>query len=328
MNKFSTITIVLTLIGSNAFSSDLTSKNPSSAESLFSSSCDINDATGAVNRIVLENLIGFPFDSNTVDEKTQRLINGTFSSYLHVIEDNIIDLYWSGSLTQEKRAESLNKIIQNNHKKMNHLPLEGIMNLSALSTQEPEIDITKLFASFMVCGAKGLITDIIPFLEYSRVFVGDEFLALGFRGAVVSWSQVEQEPEKPLPPELRLAFWPVANAILKNPDVSLPLMIDAVKDKNLRIDLRLRAASFINTLDPDIINDELLLSCEKEIQEKLLCIKNDGIKWRHSLAYVQDGNFMFRKNRNEILRKRLHLPENVDMKQIREQMDKSQWGEY
>ncbi len=261
MNKFLALIIVSIVIGSNAFAGDQIAKDHPSAESLFSASSDINDATGAVNRIVLENLIGFPFDSDTVDEKTQRLIKGTLSSFLHVIEDNIIDLYWSGSLTQEKRTESLNKIIQNNYKKMKHLPLEGIMNLPALSTQEPEVDITKLFASFMVCGAKGMITDIVPFLEYSRVFVGDDFLALGFRSTVVSWSQVEQEPEKPLPPELRLIFWPAANAILKNPDVSLPLMIDAVKDKNLRIDLRLRAASFINTLDSDIINDELLHSC-------------------------------------------------------------------
>ncbi|MBN2326899.1 MAG: hypothetical protein JXR73_07080 [Candidatus Omnitrophica bacterium] len=325
MLKLSTIFILSSMSAIHLFGDTQTEKGQPSAASLFSATYDISDATSGVNRVISEKLLGFPFDLTGIDQKTQQLIQGVHSDSLHGVQDEILDLYWSGSLSEGKLSETMKNTIANNFSLIRKLPLEGTMNLAAFMTQEPQSDIKKLLAAFMICGIVGMIPDIIPFLECSNVCVGDAFLALGYRPFISGSSQIEQDPGKPLPPEQRLTFWPASNAILKNPDISLPLLIETVKRTDIRTDIRLRAASFINTLEPDLINDGFIQSCDQELQKQLAAIRENGIKWRHSLKFTDEE---FIKKHNAILRKHLNLPPEVDMKQIRKEMDEHEWGKY
>jgi len=299
-----------------------------SAESVFNP--PEPSKAGIANWALIEQVMGFPFNLDGIDEKNAALIRGAYSTYLGAMEIAVSHCYETGDLASGRREAYVEKLIRDNFAKMKNLPLQGTMNGQALAACEPEVDTIQLMAAFMICGKFQYIPDIVPFLECANVYVGDTYLAFGYRGYIAGWSQVITQPDQPLPPEKRLHFWPAAHAILANPEVSLPLLRDAVLRRELRNDLRLRAAAFINTLDPEYIQPEWLAECEESIREQVLCIKEKDLNWRYSWIYSSidpcDPDEEFKQD--ERLRKLMKLPADVNMRVLRKQMEEHDWGPY
>jgi len=298
--------------------------NSPSAESVFNP--PEPSKAGIANRAVIEQVMGFPFDLVGIDEKNAALVRGAYSTYLGAMEKAITNVYKEGDLVSGRREAYVEKIIREQYAKMKNLPLQGSLNGHALATREPDADTIQLMAAFMICGKFQYIPDIVPFLECANVYVGDDYLAFGYRGVMVSWSQVITQPDQPLPPEKRLHFWPAAHALLANPEVSMPLLRDAVLRGDLRDDLRLRAATFIQTLDPECIQPEWLADCDASIREKILCIRDHELKWRDT--FIDPCNQENTIRHQELLRKILKLPADTNMKEVRKQMDEHLWGPY
>ncbi|MFB3788906.1 MAG: hypothetical protein ACE15F_21305 [bacterium] len=328
MKKFVYLISGFVLICGVVYSISSTESDEPSAESVFNS--PQYSKAGIANWAIIEQVMGFPFDLDGIDEKNAALIRGTYSTYLGAMGIAISRCYEAGDLASGRREEFLEKLIRENYAKMKNLPLQGTMNGQAFASKEPEVDTIPLMAVFMICSQFQYIPDIVPFLECANIYVGDTYLAFGYRGYIAGWSQVITQPDHPLPPEKRLHFWPAAHAILTNPGISLPLLRDTVIRRDLRNDIRLRAASFINTLDPEYINPEWLSECEESIREQVLCIKEKGLNWRYIWRYPSidpcDPDEEFKQD--ERLRQLMKLPADVNVRELRKQMEENDWGPY
>lgn len=298
-----------------------------SASSTINSASSASQAEAIAYEMVVNKLFGFPFDLEGVDEKNARLLRGYSNSNYSGLKSKLVKLYKSGGLENKNRKDTVRKIFKKAIQEGKY-PIEGMTDLNAFHTDNPSLDVEEIVAGFIVAGKFAEFEDIVPFLEFSQVFYGDDLAAFGHRIMIVSLSQLELDPDQPLAPEQRLNFWPAANAILKNPDASLPLLMEAVQRRDLREDLRLRAVSFINTINGELINEDLLKNCEGSFRAKAYCIKEKNIKWRHPVYNVCKEKTEKDRQKDEMLLKKLNLDKNTDVKALREEMDRYRWGKY
>lgn len=265
----------------------------------------------------VKQIFGFPFD---------REGNSVANQNFHPVQEKLMEFCKTGVLEETKRQAVLSKILKNALER-GRFPIEGKSDFNALSTQNPNIDVIELTAALIAAGRYKDIDDIVPFLEFSQIFYGNINLAFGHPLFILNFAALESQPNQPLPPEKRLTYWPAANALLKNQDVSVPILTTAVNRRDLRKDLRLRAASFLNTINPVLI-DEDLLKVNPDIKDELSCIKDRGIKWRHSIYQLCRNETEKERQRKEILRLKLGLPEDADIKEVQKNIDQDLWGQY
>lgn len=298
-----------------------------SAEKQFLKKPPEIDRNDAVNAEVLRNVIGFPFSVDGLDAKTQKFMKSAHNNELIGIKKEILEAYWNNHLSEENRLGYLRETIQRNYAKAADVTLDDIMNRHALASRVPEMNPDELLAAFILSSRTGEIADIIPYLFFSNIYVGDDYFAFGYPGVMISFSQAESIPDTPLPPEKRLAFWPAANAILKNPSITVPMLIETVKDKNIHRDLRLRAATFLNTIDAKTLRDRIGRE-PADLQKEIQSILDDDIRWRHSLYRIGYFDRHDPVAYYELKRKQMKLPPDADVKTILKEMDQYLWGSY
>ncbi|MEW6238307.1 MAG: hypothetical protein AB1656_23225 [Candidatus Omnitrophota bacterium] len=283
-----------------------------------------------INQEILKTLVGFPIDLSEInaDEKLKERRFKSQNHEYYLMTDEILKMYWSGSLVKEKRDTYLQSIFTEEFRKKSHFPIKGIKNLMAVYYRNPdEIDSLRVLAAIFASGQLGAIQDIKPYLEYATVFVGDSQLATGFLSFVYSIDMADI-PEVKITPSQRLKYWPSACAIFNNTNAAVPKLLDAVKDKNLREDLRLRSAAFINTIDPSVIDQELLDGLEPAMAEKVQCIKKKSLKWRHMLYNVCEDTSERDKKDEQLHKKSMAIPDGMTVEEARKIADEDIWGKY
>ncbi|MBI1388766.1 MAG: hypothetical protein GC154_10000 [bacterium] len=156
----------------------------------------------------------------------------------------------------------------------------AIQNFFAIQSALPDVDCAWLFATFYLCQAKKAIPDIETALEYALIFVGKDDDALETNYFLTSFiAATGDKSSQSLPPEKRQCHWPAANLILSNPDQSIPLLIDAVKNRRMDEHLRLRAAAFLYQLSPKALG-KAAADLETDIARQILCIRMHSISWK------------------------------------------------
>ncbi len=278
---------------------------------------------------ILKTLIGFPYDRNGVDKIVEMRLGSIKNLENGIVSREILAMYWSGSLVKEKRDDYLSSLLKEEMTKKNRFPIEGMNGLMAVSSKDPErINPARVLAAILISGCIGSIQQIEPYLEFSTVYIGDDSLATGSLPMFSKLWDNTIDAYQTIIPDQRLKFWPSAFAILKNQEQSVPKLISALQDKNLREDLRLRAASFLNTIDPNILDQELLESLEPNIATQVQCIKDKLIKWRHSIRNVCKEKTERQKQRERKIREKLNIPDNVSLDELKRQDEKLIWGNY
>lgn len=217
--------------------------------------------------------LGFPFN----DAKRLR-----YNGFSYIIGKRIDDFQKSLLLEESKRANSLHNIIDINWKRGKKYPIEGMNNFGALQDAEREMDVASLLASFVVAEKTGEIVNIVPYLEFVNVYFGSKSEALP--GLFIT-SFAEEDWNSKLTIEQRQAFWPASQAILKHPEVSVPLLFEALENKSLHEVLRLRAAGFLKELDRGIL-DEALPNLEDWLVEKINCMIEAQGSWSGVTQYI------------------------------------------
>ncbi|MEW6238308.1 MAG: hypothetical protein AB1656_23230 [Candidatus Omnitrophota bacterium] len=306
-----------------------------SIEKMLENSKKMPTESDIVNQEILKALVGFPIDLSEIDAD-ENAKNSNFRSALNheysSLSGEILKMYWSGSLVKEKRDAYLQSIFTEEFRKKSHFPIQGFNNLMAVYYRNlDEIDSLRVLTAIFVSGQLGAIQDIKPYLEYATVFVGDFKLATGMN--ITYSTSMDMLPDIKLTPSQRIKFWPSACAIFNNTNTAVPKLLDAVKDKNLREDLRLRAAAFINTIDPSVIDQKLLENLEPAMAEKVQCIKKYSLKWRHMLDNVcedtsERDNKLFNPQIPKHLKNSVTIPPNLTVGEARKMEDEYFWGKY
>ncbi|MGC9328777.1 MAG: hypothetical protein ACP5I1_14170, partial [Candidatus Hinthialibacter sp.] len=124
-----------------------------------------------------------------------------------------------------------------------------------------------------------------------------------------------------------LKFWPASDAIIANAEKTIPKLIDVIKNMDVNKTIRLRAATFLNTMDVNqlqAIMDQEAIDLRSEIQS----ILDQDIRWRHSLAMIGYFDRHDPTAYYELKRKQMKLPPDADVKIILKEMDECLWGKY
>ncbi len=224
------------------------------------------DECNQIVNVAEELKLGFPFNDTT------RL---RYNGFSYIIGKEIQNLKQSNLIEKENRASTLHNVINLNWKRGKNYPIEGMNNFAALQEVEKDIDVASLLAAFVIARDNGDISDVVPFLEFVNVYFGSNSEALP--GVFVS-SMAEEHFNSKLTHEQRRAFWPAEQAILKHPNVTVPLLLEALKNKALHQVLRLRAAAFLVKLDRPIL-DEALSNLDDWLVEKIHCLIEAEGSW-------------------------------------------------
>lgn len=280
-----------------------------------------------VNDALASKILGFPFnyDDFSGNERIYMKINAE----IRQVKEAFLDMYWSGNLEETKRNDYLRDIVQENMKHVK--PLKGEVNLYAFRTQNPNTDPEQLIAVLLLYSRLGGIDDIIAFLELSKLKFGEDASAGAKQYYRTRFSNNRFNFFEKGTPEQRLVLWPAANAIIKQPTETVPLLLNAIKDPDLRIDLRYRAATFINTLNPDFLDEDLLNVCDNDFAENIRTLKKYKIKWRENLpapdrefeAYFQEIDV-----RMKHYMKARHGVEIENYFLLKKEEEAAMWGQY
>ncbi|MBI1391084.1 MAG: hypothetical protein GC154_21870 [bacterium] len=203
--------------------------------------------------------LGFPFD----DPGRMKYNGFTFA-----IAKRIHELKQSGLLSKERRPNVLNEIISVNWKRFGDRTVEGYTNYGALQEMTMEMDVANLFAAFVLASQNGDTEDIVPFLEFCTCYFGASGEAMP---GVDHNSFAEDLYNQDLTKAQRNAFFPAELTIMKYPEKTVPLLIEALKNTEVKEWLRLRAAGYLNQLDREVlksVENEL----EPEMRKKVDCI--------------------------------------------------------
>jgi len=218
--------------------------------------------------------IGFPFD------QPGRL---KYNGFTYLVAEKIKELDDSGLLNETKRAEVLRDIIDANWKGAKQRPYDPYMNFGALQEQEPDMDLAMILATFVISGNTGEIHDIVPYLDFAKITFGTG--AESGKDFFID-SLVESEINKDLTPQQKMAFWPAAQAILSHPEITKPLLIEAVQNPDLPELTRLRAAGFLKEIDPDFFTPEVRTAVGKELSRKIQCMFDAESTWEHVTTQI------------------------------------------
>lgn len=224
-----------------------------------------DQANPIFKKLASYNMNEYPFD------KMEKLVG--FSDLL-AISDKIVLLYES-SVKNKKILESMIQDAQIAFLNRNTRYPYAVQNYYALSDALPNLDVDLLFATFVICNKEKMIKNIDVLLEYSPIFIGPEEIAEPILAPSVRKNgniSIEQ----------RLKQWPAANAILSNPEKSIPLLIQVVKNTKIEEHIRLRASAFLNQLSPDSIKG-ILPSIEEEIAKQITCIQENNLSWKYAI---------------------------------------------
>ncbi len=233
--------------------------------------------------------LGFPFDD------VSRL---RYNGFTFLVGRRIQDLNNSGLLGDANLKYILQDTINSISSKTSKEDwLNGYINYGALEMNEPELELDLLLAAITIANSSASIIDIEPFLKFSKVFFGSGSEA----GMLCSIdSLVEETYNKDLTEEQHRKFWPASDAILSNPDVSIPLLVKAVHDDSLSELLRLRSAGFLMVMDKSILN-ELNLSSEPQIAKKIQCMIEAKTDWHGASTHICENLERYRTLKNKYL---------------------------
>lgn len=279
-----------------------------------------------VEKLLMKELIGFPYDTDGLDERVVNLINR--ASDVHILKKEILKLYWDGKLEKNIRQKTFADIINACSNQTTPLKIQCRTDLTTIISTYPDVEIPKLMAVFLLAGKFGSLDNLIPYLEYSLVSYGKDILAGGYEltsnGEVIELSEIDTTL---LPAKNRLEFWPAANAILKNREISMPKLITIIKDKSAREALRLRAVAFINTMDPTMLDKKNFEELEPSILDSIIYIKEKKLKWRTVVLDIAKQK-QSKEINEKILKNKFKNQSLTDVLSFFEKEDKRFWGDY
>lgn len=214
---------------------------------------EIPSVTDGANAVVIEEFAGYPFLSD-------RYSRYGFGSEAR-IRDEILQFASDKNLLGDNAEKTLRSIFFEANAKIAEKDIDRMCNVGILNTEYPSVNAEKLLAAFVVSKQSGVIVDITPYLQFSRIFFGNPAKLFDHYGFVTSY----EEPTDILTAEQRLAYFPAANAIIHNKEKTLPLLKKSLLNKGLDMKLRLRAAAFINSIDKNALSEKLIQSLDNEI---------------------------------------------------------------
>ncbi len=267
-----------------------------------------------------KDVLGFPYLYQYDGDEKNILIPTRYQ--LSSAEEIAFQWYKEGLLAENKRGMTISQAIRENDTLSAPLPCEGFLGYEQLGkeNQDPNFDSSSLIAAFYIAAKMGEIDDVLPFLRFSRVYTYKA--GAGIRSPITSMHDREHLP---LPPEDRLTYFPAAYALFSHPQKTIPLLLKVIPDKTISEDLRLRAASFLNTMNPSLIDDRLYQSCDEEINQKLRLIKEDALLWLDTLNAINDKFKEQDKVHWERYKKRWGIPEDVDIIKLNKENRQKEW---
>ncbi|MGI6457975.1 MAG: hypothetical protein ACOX5R_20470 [bacterium] len=239
-----------------------------------------NSEEGLTNSLILK-WVGFPFDQ-------EKLLS---DPEINAIAQAITNMNEKGLLNASIRKNTLNSIVEKQRGK-NNKEQYALKNLQTLLEQNPSIEASDLMASFVIMAKTGELASIDVLLEYATVSIGstpviNNTLSMGGIGFTAPAEPAGMSEEEYFEQEKQkeadsLSLYPAAQAILSNPSVSVPLLMEAVKNREYPEFIRLRAAGFLNTMAPEVLDDDLLSSVQDQnIQAQLKCLKEGDYTWKN-----------------------------------------------
>lgn len=220
--------------------------------------------------------LGFPFND---------VSRVKYNGFTYIIGKQIQELNNASLLDESNIKNTLQDIINvNSNRTKKEDWLNSYVNYGALQIEEPELELDLLLAAFSIASSKGIITDIEPFLKFSKVYFGSDWEAMEV-GFVID-SLVELEINKDLTPEQRQKFWPAADAILSNPNVSIPLLVKAVQNDSMSELLRLRGVGFLLVMDKSKVDEIIIPTVEPQIAKKIQCMIDAKGDWRGACTNI------------------------------------------
>lgn len=175
------------------------------------------------------------------------------------------------------------------------------------------IDPDKIFSTLILAGHYGDIEPIEPFLEYSLKYIGREWQA--YEHPMFIFSISEQFSTVKLTNEERLCHWPAANAIIKNPTVAIPLLVDYVLAPQNEESLRYRAIGFLQELAPELLKEEVMPNVSSEMVTHIKCILAGQFSWREANSRACDMLFKMQMKRERIIPSRQKLADDIEKRE-------------
>ncbi len=212
--------------------------------------------------------LGFPF------QVKKRLRYDTLT-----VGEAIKAIYDSQVLTTEEGYKYLFDGIKSDFTELQNLQwkslYQGVINMGALSYAAGDrIDVAHLMASLILVSKKGYMPEIEPFLLLAKTHFGTET-------EISDAKWITDYPDKELTDKERLTFFPAANAILSNPTQSVPLLKTALKNQDLHILLRYRAAAFLKDLDKESLMKMTSELDNESLKQQVGCILERDTSWRY-----------------------------------------------
>ncbi|MBN2328804.1 MAG: hypothetical protein JXR73_16815 [Candidatus Omnitrophica bacterium] len=268
----------------------------------------------------VKDVLGFPYD----DRYTKKNIIAVIPSPYQLTPSEKVALKWhkDGLLTDENRRETLNQVIRSNDSALKSMPCEGFLSYSQFGEehQKKGFDPSSLAAAFYLSAQSGEIGDILPFLRFSQVYTNPQ--GAGIPSPIAS---AHDNKETILPPKERLTYFPAAYALFSHSTEVIPLLLKTIQDATAPEDLRLRAAAFLNTMNPNLLNDRLYENCEKEMSPKLRLIKEEVVLWCDALDAITDHDKEQDRRHWDRYKKRWDFPDDVDMIEQRKKDRREAW---
>lgn len=186
----------------------------------------------------------------------------------------IVFLYQSGRMKDDRRADTLDEILQ----KCMSQESPQFLSLNP-SNSDLWANREMLTAALVLVADTGDIRSIAPLLEFHDLNFERDFETryhLSFVSGGIRFGPSEETDEK------GINRWPAQNAIISHATATVQLLREAAADGILSQDLRLRAVSYLLYLDENIHRTDWFLNCDREFLEKCLAVRKPYFHWKHT----------------------------------------------